>query len=346
MTKIPKGPRESRWCAFFLTAALAVVTTLMTAPSAYATSGYLSTWSNLYPGSTSDNNASCQLCHGSSTQNINPYGLALAQCNGATGTITQRIQAVTGANSDGDAGGFTNLEEINANTQPGWTTGAVPVWGRTSCVSAGTNTYPGTGDVDPAPAAPNIAVAPTTLAFGIVDVGNSSTLTTTIQNTGTADLNVTALNLSGTTEFSLVNPPNTPFTLAPNATQVVDVSYTPNASGTDTGTLAITSDDPDSPTVTVNLTGTGNVPVADACNFTVAPTSLVFGDVTTGTTSTLSTTVTNNGAAACNVTVSLTGSGGFHPGFGIAGHGRSQWRYSHVCPSTTRRWMWGLTPEP
>ncbi len=33
MTTKPKGPRESRWSAFFLTAALAVVTTLVTAPS-------------------------------------------------------------------------------------------------------------------------------------------------------------------------------------------------------------------------------------------------------------------------------------------------------------------------
>ena len=301
MTTILKDSRQSRWSVFFIMAALVVLAALAAAPSAHATSGYLSTWSGLYPGSASDDNAGCQLCHGNSTQNINPYGYAMAQCNGATGTITQRIQAIEGVNSDGDAGGFTNLQETNANTQPGWTTGAMQVWTRTGCALAGTDTYQDAGNVDPVAAEPNIAVAPTTLAFGIIDVGNSSALTTTITNNGTADLSVTALNLTGTTEFSLVTPPGTPFTLAPNASQDVVVDYTPVDNGADTGSLAIASNDPDSPNVTVDLSGTGNVVVANACNFAVAPAALVFGNTDIGTSPTLSTTVTNNGTAACSI---------------------------------------------
>jgi len=150
MTAMPRVERKSRWSEFVITVVLAIVAALVTAPSSHATSGYLSTWSGLYSGSASDNNASCQLCHGSSTQNINPYGLAMAQCNGATGTITQRIQAIEGQDSDGQ--GDSNLTEINANAQPGWTAGAMPVWTRNGCVPAGTNTYPGSGNVDPAPA--------------------------------------------------------------------------------------------------------------------------------------------------------------------------------------------------
>ena len=146
-------PLETGW--ILLITGLALLAGLASPPPALATSGYLNTWSSLYPGSQSDNNAGCQLCHGSSTQNINPYGFALAQCNGVTGTITQRIQAAESLNSDGDTakpGGFTNLEETNAGTQPGWTTGNIPVWNRSSCASAGTNTYPGSGSVDPTPA--------------------------------------------------------------------------------------------------------------------------------------------------------------------------------------------------
>ncbi len=127
---------------------------LLAASAAHATSGYLSTWSSLYPGSASDNNAGCQLCHGTSTQNLNPTASTCAPVAAAAGTITQRIQAAEGVNSDGDAGGYTNLEEINASTQPGWTTGAIPVWNRTSCASAGTNTAPTSiGALDPTPAA-------------------------------------------------------------------------------------------------------------------------------------------------------------------------------------------------
>ena len=141
---------------------LASLGLLMTASAAYSTSGYLSTWRNIYPASTSDN-ASCELCHGNSTQNINPYGYDMAECNGASGSITQRIQAIEGTDSDGQ--GDSNLTEINASTQPGWTTGAVPVWSRSSCNPAGTNTYPGSGDVDP-------AAAPEICDNGVDDNGN------------------------------------------------------------------------------------------------------------------------------------------------------------------------------
>ena len=118
---------------------------------AYAESGYLTTWNNLYPSSASGTNAGCQLCHGTSTGDINPYGFDIATCAGNSGTISSRIQAAEGINSDGDTGGFTNLQETNASTQPGWTTGAIPVWGRNNCTSAGTNTAPtNIGMLDPA----------------------------------------------------------------------------------------------------------------------------------------------------------------------------------------------------
>jgi len=147
MNSITKVPLESRWSVFYLLAALAVLAALVAAPQAHATSGYNSTWQSLYPGSASDSNAGCQLCHGNSTQNINPYGFAMAQCNGASGSITQRIQAIEGQDSDGQ--GDSNITEINANTQPGWTTGAMQVWTRNGCAPAGSNTYQDAGDVDP-----------------------------------------------------------------------------------------------------------------------------------------------------------------------------------------------------
>ena len=310
-SRFTEQPAAANGAWGFVLPSLLLLGLLLATSVANATQGYFDTWVTTYPGSASDNNASCQLCHGQTTQSINPYGLALAQCNGATGGIIQRIQAAEGLNSDGDPGGFSNLAEINANTQPGWTTGAVPVWGRNNCVSSGTNTYPGSGAVDPVAPVPNIAVNPTTLSFGIVDEGNSNTLTTTIQNTGTATLTVTALNLTGTTEFSLGAAPATPFNVAAGASATVDVVYTPLDNGTDTGSLTISSNDPDSPTVVVNLTGTGNVVVPNACNFAINPASLSFGSVIVGNTSTLQTTVTNNGTAACNITAGVTGSAEF-----------------------------------
>jgi len=154
---------------------------------------------------------------------------------------------------------------------------------------------------------PDIAVAPTTLNFGIIDVPNSNTQTTTITNNGTAILNVTGLNLNGTTEFSLGTAPAIPFEVPANGgTATVDVVYTPVDNGQDLGTLDIVSDDPDQGTVTVDLDGTGNVPVADACNFSVDPASLDFGTVDIGASSTLSTIVTNTGTVPCEIAASVT----------------------------------------
>ena len=85
--------------------------------SALALGSYLGSWDAIYPNSTSDN-ISCQLCHQSNFAfNFNPYGDAISNANG---TLDDRIRAVESQDSDSDPGGFTNIEEINANTQPGW----------------------------------------------------------------------------------------------------------------------------------------------------------------------------------------------------------------------------------
>jgi len=110
---------------------------LLQAPQAVAFSSYLGTWGGIYPASSSDNNANCALCHTSSTSSFNPYGAAIR--DSSAGSIGARIQAVESANSDNDPTGASNLVEINANAQPGWT-GTAP-----ASVS---------GDLDPAPPPP------------------------------------------------------------------------------------------------------------------------------------------------------------------------------------------------
>jgi hypothetical protein len=122
-------------------------------------------WQSIYPASNSDH-TSCQLCHGSSTQNLNPYGFAISPNCSGWNNITAGINGAAGDNSDADAGGYTNLEQINAGTQPGRTTGAIPVWSRSSCASTGTNTAAASYDpLDPTP-------PPETCDNGVDDNGN------------------------------------------------------------------------------------------------------------------------------------------------------------------------------
>ena len=98
---------------------LAAIFVLVVPAAVLAQRSYLTTWSSTYPLSSSDTNASCQLCHGPDTGTLNAYGLAIFQA----GPTAAGMRAVEGANSDGDPGGVSNLDEINANSQPGWTVG-------------------------------------------------------------------------------------------------------------------------------------------------------------------------------------------------------------------------------
>ena len=94
------------------------------APSVHAQRSYLGTWSGIYPASLSDNNAACALCHNDiSGGGLNPYGVDIE--DSGAGSITARIVDVEGDDSDSDPTGSDNITEINANTQPGWTTATV-----------------------------------------------------------------------------------------------------------------------------------------------------------------------------------------------------------------------------
>ncbi len=167
-----------------------------------------------------------------------------------------------------------------------------------------------------AAAAPEIDVAPLSLAFGSVNVGATATLTTTISNLGSTTLNVTGLSVTGSADFALgAGAPATPFTVAAGGSVNVPVDYAPSAVGAVTGTLTIASDDADEANVPVALSGTGVVTASPEID--VAPLSLAFGLVNVGDTATLTTTISNLGGATLNVTgLSLTGSADFALGAG------------------------------
>lgn len=131
------------------TTLMLVVAMLTLSFSAQASSLYPSSWDALYlgpPESTSDENASCQLCHDVSTLYLNEYGEAIRNASGAT--IQSRILAVESLDSDGASG--SNIAEITASTQPGWTEGnGNRLYDRTTGVFFGTVTAPSSiGNLD------------------------------------------------------------------------------------------------------------------------------------------------------------------------------------------------------
>ncbi len=94
-----------------------------------------------------------------------------------------------------------------------------------------------------------------------------------IKNTGLGDLKVTGLVMGGANpnDFKVMSP-MLPFTIAPNATTPIQVTFTPTALGARTGTLTIQNNDGNAPNKQVNLQGNATQAVLSA-----APGMLDFG---------------------------------------------------------------------
>ncbi len=95
------------------------------------------------------------------------------------------------------------------------------------------------GDGSPTPALD----AQGTTDFGGQAVGQTAIATWTLANTGTADLTVTGLHLSGSHagDYALLAAPSLPATLAPGASESFDLSFTPATSGARSAQLEVVS---------------------------------------------------------------------------------------------------------
>ena len=105
-------------------------------------------------------------------------------------------------------------------------------------------------------APPAINLPSTSLDFGEdVPAGESKTVTLVVKNTGGENLTITNLesDVEGVT-FS-----RTEFTVAPGNIATVDITFTPAEGGPFSGTITISSDDPENKNVTVAISGTAIV---------------------------------------------------------------------------------------
>jgi len=108
----------------------------------------------------------------------------------------------------------------------------------------------------------NILVSPSNHDFGTVAVGSTSVpVVVTIANTGTADLNITGMILSDSLSYSLsVNGGNSPcgdsVLIIPVGDRcTIAITFNPQSTGELTATFTVISNDPDTPTMVLNLKG-------------------------------------------------------------------------------------------
>lgn len=156
------------------------------------------------------------------------------------------------------AGSEVILSVIYQPTDEGEDTGSLVITSNASN-SPTTLQVSGTGVVSP-PGPPDMKLDPSLLNFSSVTVGGSKTLTATIENRGGTDLvvNHIALCVGTVSDFSF-SPLAVPFTVPPGDIVSLTVTYAPLNASNDTGCIEIMTNDPESPTAKLALTGKGVV---------------------------------------------------------------------------------------
>jgi hypothetical protein len=114
------------------------------------------------------------------------------------------------------------------------------------------------------PKEPDIAVNPTSWDFGNVVVGSSSTKTFTISNTGSGNLVISLIAMTGGNAgmFSVATGGPNPYpsltpTIAPGGSCTINATFSPTSVGAKSTTMRIISNDPDENPLDVLLKGTG-----------------------------------------------------------------------------------------
>ena len=122
-----------------LTSAAVTAGLLVAVSPAQAKKSFVEPWQATYPNSTTDN-ADCNLCHGTSDGNLNAYGKALCDAFGGSvpADIVPDLRDIEALDSDLDPTVSSNIVEIEANAQPGWTEGAVnQLYAADGCAAVG-----------------------------------------------------------------------------------------------------------------------------------------------------------------------------------------------------------------
>ncbi len=208
-----------------------------------------------------------------------------------------------GTRFDVDHGGIVgeNPVVVTTTSGPPLRTGTYYI-GLAVLFSPGTISGSITATVSTAPASAPAIGTSGSLDFGSVAVGQSSEMTLTIRNTGTAALTVNTLSIS-TAQFRVVSTV-TPFTVAAAGSQNVTLRFQPSSAGSHTAMLTIGSNDPARANVTVTLAG--QAAAAATAAVAVSVTSLAFSANTGATPATQTFTVRNSGAGTLNYQITAS----------------------------------------
>ena len=152
-----------------------------------------------------------------------------------------------------------------------------------------------------------LAVSPASLALGNVKVGASQTQSATLINSGNTELTIRQATVTG--RGFKMSGISFPMTLSAGQRKSFTVTFAPQSTGTATGSIAVTSNDPNAAV---------NVPVSAVATTTVSAgvlstsdSSLNFGSVAINGTVSQSETLTNSGGTSVTINQARVSGTGF-----------------------------------
>ena len=181
-------------------------------------------------------------------------------------------------------------------------TSAGSVTGNLAIVSSASNGSVDVAITGTAVAPGALAVAPTSLGFGNVEVGSSQSQPASITNSGGATATITQATATGV-GFSITGL-TLPLVLAPGQSSPFSVTFAPQVSGSVNGSIAFSGS---GLTATLPLTGAGQA----ATTLEVNQTSVNFGTVQVGTSQPQTITLNNRSSSAITITQASAGGTGF-----------------------------------
>jgi hypothetical protein len=141
-------------------------------------------------------------------------------------------------------------------------------------------------------AAGSLGSSPSSISFGYVQVGNKSSLSEKLTNTGGSNVTISQIAASGF-GFSLSGI-TAPVSLAAGQSKTFTVSFSPTTAAGAHGKVTITSNAPNS-TLTIPLSGRGTA--TSSAQLGIYPNSLALGAVVVGTSGKASGSLTASGAS-------------------------------------------------
>ncbi len=172
--------------------------------------------------------------------------------NGTTTTPSDHLPHQIGTDADWAlvATGYNHTLALKAD-------GSLWTWGNNDYGQLGTNT---TVDKSaPVSLEPNLVPIPASRDFGATTSTNPTIYPIVIRNGGSFDLMIGTITApTGTTaDFTVQSDLCSNQTLTPGASCFLKIAFTPTVSGSESATLSVPSNDPDTPVTNIPLTGTG-----------------------------------------------------------------------------------------